>query len=131
MKRLRGWRKEVAYLETPAAEAASAPGTSRLASKLLSLWAHGLLSAAMVQELAYFATLDGAAHTELVTLAKAGNFGGQPGNAHRDIMRAFVGSTALHSAWEEKVPALDPKTGKEEPVPAAIFLPHLTLLARV
>ena len=129
MKRLRGWRKDVALEEGARAHAALPGSNSRLASKLLSLWAHGLLSATMVQEIAHLATLDGARHPELATLAKAGNFGVQAGNAHRDIMGAFLGDSALHTAFAEKVNAMDPKTGKEEQVPAAIFLPHLLRLA--
>ena len=43
---------------------------SSLACKLLSLWAHGLLSATMIREIASCALDDGAQHEELVHLAE-------------------------------------------------------------
>ena len=88
-KRLHGWalEKEIGTKKT-SSSSTSVP-QSALASKLLSLWAHGSLSAMAIQEIAHLALLDGANHAELALLAQAGNFGENPGNIHRDIVRAI------------------------------------------
>ena len=56
---------------------------SALANKLLALWAQGMLSAVLIREIAHLALQDGAQHNDLVALARTGNWGAQPGNAHR------------------------------------------------
>ena len=57
--------------------------------QLLSLWAHGKVSAAEVQRLSHLANLDGCTHPEIALLASAGNYGEQPGNCHRALLRSF------------------------------------------
>ena len=71
-------------------ESSSSFGVSALATKLLSLWAHSILNASLVQEWAHVATLDGALHDELAALAKAGTVGEHKCNSHRDIMSTFL-----------------------------------------
>ena len=80
----------------------------------------------MIRELAHLALLDGASHAELYALAKAGQFGENHGNAHRDIMAEFAKGLAIESN-EVTVPCIDPKTSEKEDTKAAIFLPHLVL----
>ena len=82
---------------------------SGLATKLLSLWATGLLSATVVQEISHVALLDGASHPELLALAKAGNFGDNKGSVHRDIMITFVTGVNIE-AHEVPTKCLDPKS---------------------
>ena len=86
-KRLRGWEleKESGMLQRKALGKAPAEPEreSQLATKLLSLWAHGMLSAILVRELADLALQDKADHVELVALAKTGNWGSQKGNVHK------------------------------------------------
>ena len=65
--------------------------------------------------LAHPALLDGAQHEELVRLAKAGNFGAQPGNCHRDIMASFCNDVSICEPHEVEVRVIHPKTSKEEP----------------
>ena len=47
---------------------------SALANKLLALWAQGMLSAALIREIAHLALQDGAQHNDLVALARTGNW---------------------------------------------------------
>ena len=124
-KRLRGWalKKETGAADT--AQSASSSGSqSPLATKLLSLWAHGKLSAVLIQELAHLALLDGATHPELAALAKAGNYGEQPGNVHKAIVATFCKKVDFQS-HEVIVPCIDPKTSLEEETKTAIYLPHI------
>ena len=80
-ERLRGWELEMesGRVQQPkvgkALEKAKHGVTqSSLANKLLSLWAKGSLSAALVRELADCAIQDGACCEDLVALAQAGNW---------------------------------------------------------
>ena len=121
-KRLRGWslQKE---LSSSAPE--PKPSTeSPLASKLLSLWAHGALSATLTQELAHLAILDGASHPELAALSKAGNFGEIKGNVHRDIVAQFCKDIKLEG-FDMKTTCVDPKTSLLQDTKASLFLPHV------
>ena len=120
---MRGWALQKELL-TPDLKASSSSGVSGLATKLLSLWAHGILSATLVQELAHLATLDGASHDEMAALAKAGNYGAHHGNCHRDIMTTFCKGLQIQS-YEVEVACVDPKTSKESLEKAAMFLPHV------
>ena len=93
-KRLRGWQMEMesgrqktskpSVLEKTqqALEKATKP-QSGLASRLLHLWATGVLSAIMVRELAQLALSDGADHAELIKLAECANWGATQGT-HTD-----------------------------------------------
>ena len=122
-KRLRGWslQKETFVQDTPSSLASS----SKLASKLLCLWAHGTLSATLIQELAHLAILDGAEHHELAALAKAGKYGEVKGNNHRDLMATFCKGIQFES-FEITAPCLDPKAGQVQSVETAVFLPHVS-----
>ena len=127
-KRLRGWclQKEIQTVN-PCAKGESASGSktqSQLGNKLLSLWAHGTLSAIVVQQLAHLAILDGAAHPELYTIAKMGNFGAHQGNVHRDLMKEFADSTCIHG-HKLLTTYVDPKSSSQEEGNADIILPHV------
>ena len=78
-KRLRGWKRDVelGLAERPDAETED---PNPFATKLLSHWAHGTLSAKAIQELAHLAQLGGTNHAEVAALAKSGNYGEQSGN---------------------------------------------------
>ena len=114
-KRLRGWQLEVASgrpskakaLEKDTLEKASAFG-----NKLLSLWAHGALSAVFVRELAHLAMQDGAKGGDLHCMAKAGDWGGRPGNCHRDIMARFCNHVTLPQPANIQVGCIDPNNGQ-------------------
>ena len=97
---------------------------SALANKLLLLWATGSLSAVMIRELAHLAILDGACHSELYALSKAGNFGQIQGNVHRDLMVEFAPDVRLDH-HELSVMCIDPKSSAMEETKAAMFLPHV------
>ena len=90
-KRLRGWKKDVELVEAGQEEprAVEAAQPSNFATKLLSLWVYGKVSAAEVQRLSRLANLDGCTHPEIALLASAGNYGEQPGNCHRALLRSF------------------------------------------
>ena len=89
-KRLRGYKLD---LETGKALAPSPKkvkaGESQLATRLLTLWTEGRLSATCVQELAHLAMLE-PSNPELQLLAKSGNYGEIGGNISRDISTNFL-----------------------------------------
>ena len=89
------------------------------------LWAHGLLSAVMIRELADLAIADGASHPDLVALAPTGNWGAQTGNCNRQILNAFCPQVHLPEPFQIKVGCIDPKTSLEKEDMASVFLPHL------
>ena len=125
-KRLRGWALEKEMLENKSTSASSSSrAESALATKLLSLWSHGLLAATTIRELAHLSILDGASHPELAALAKAGNFGEQAGNVSRDIITNFCKQINICDPLAVEITALDPKSSQQEPVDAGCFLPHL------
>ena len=99
---------------------------SKLANKLLGLWAHGMLSAAMIRELADLAIQDGAEHPDLLSLAQTGSWGTHKGNCHKEVMRAFCPNhVLLPEGSQVKVNCIDPKTSLEKDELASIYLPHL------
>lgn len=122
-KRLRGWKKDVelGLAERPDAEAED---PSPFATKLLSHWAHGTLSAKAIQELAHLAQLGGTSHAEVAALAKSGNYGENPGNIHKAIMQTFLPNVSIPAGFDVEVPCLDPKTSQASTSTASIFLPH-------
>ena len=124
-KRIHGWALEKETCKKTVASSSKTVQQSALASKLLSLWAHGSLSAVAVQEIAHLALLDGASHPELVQLAQTGGFGENPGNIHRAIVRSFCKDVHIEEHFVLEVPCIDPKSSAEEVVEAATFLPHL------
>ena len=110
-KRLRGWALEKEMLDNKSSSVSSgSKAQSALATKLLSLWSHGLLAATTIRELAHLSILDGANHPELATLAKAGNFGEQSGNVNRDIITAFCKKIDICGSTAVEVTAKDPKS---------------------
>ena len=121
-KRLRGWSLQKETLAKGSLETKSTE--SKLAGKLLCLWAHGTLSATLIQEIAHLAILDGAQHSELAALAKAGNYGDIKGNVHRDVVATFCKGIAFES-FHITVPCVDSKTSQLADTEAAIFLPHV------
>ena len=94
---------------------------SALANKLLALWAQGMLSAVLIREIAHLALQDGAQHNDLVALARTGNWGAQPGNAHRQILNHFCKDILLPESHQVKVNCLGKDNNvKEED--ASVFL---------
>lgn len=130
VKRIRGWalEKEKENESSVSLDKGDKTKQSGLATKLLTLWATGLLSATLIQEIAHLAVLDGANHTELLALAKAGNFGTSAGNAHRDICATFVKGVNIETQ-DVSDNCLDPKSSQVEKVSAGIFLPHMLFSA--
>ena len=74
-KRLRGWKLQEEQFKAAVREDPDEQNHSALATKLLTLWASGALSASAAQELAHLAILDGAQHEELDKLAGCGSRG--------------------------------------------------------
>ena len=71
-KRLRGHDLELQKRKACTLTKGQSKRKSGLCEKLLSLWAHGQLSAKMCQELAHLAVLDGAQGQELAHMASCG-----------------------------------------------------------
>ena len=109
--------------EEPRAVEAAQP--SNFATKLLSLWAHGKVSAAEVQRLSHLANLDGCTHPEIALLASAGNYGEQPGNCHRALLRSFCQKVSVAEPFLHACKSFDPKTSKDCIEEIAVFMPHL------
>ena len=128
-KRLRGWQMEMesgrVSHATLATKKEEEEKESPMANKLLSLWAHGSLSAKMIRDLADLAIQEGASHPELLALGKAGNWGAQPGNVHMQIMNRFCKNMFFCDNFNVEVACIDPKTSKETKEDASIFLPHM------
>jgi hypothetical protein len=127
-KRLRGWalQKEL-VTENPCKRGESLTSSkqpSQLANKLLSLWAHGTLSAIMVQEIAHLAMLDGASHHDLLAISETGHFGEYPGNVHRDSMQEFAHHLCI-DAHKVVTSYVDPKSSSLEEGTVDILLPHM------
>ena len=124
-KRLRGWKLEEALGSSKKKKPLEKGRGSNLATALLSLWAHGKLSAIQIRKLAHAAVLDGCNHVELADMSKAGNYGEVPGNVHRDLMCRFVKDVCIPEPMELEVTCLDTKSLKKEKVMASLFLPHI------
>ena len=94
-KRLRGYQLDIetgkAFQKDPKV---LKRGQSQLATKLLTLWSQGKLSASCIQELAHLTTLEDE-NPEIKQLAKSGNFGQVPGNVARDVTSFFLKGQAL------------------------------------
>ena len=117
VKRLRGWQKDMEVQKTnssPCQKEKEPEGSSALCSKLLQLWAQGLLSAKLMAELAHLAVLDGCAKDDLFHLARLGSFGS---------------SLAFQSGFPVTVMANDPKTRHQTHAEASIHVPHLMFSA--
>ena len=112
-KRLRGWKleKESNRVPVPKTTKPLEKGTeleSALATRLLALWAHGVLSTVMIRDLADRALQDGAKHPELLQIAACANWGAHQGNAHRVIMTSFCKQVDFAEATEVTVACIDP-----------------------
>ena len=120
-KRLRGWKKDI---ETGKAEVVekSMEEPNPFATKLLSLWAHGKVSAVGIQELAQLSQLGGLENEEVAARQ-------QPGNVHKAIiMSKFLPTVGIPPGFEMLVPCLN-KNGAEGLEKAQIFLPHTMFAA--
>ena len=126
-KRLHGWALEKETCKKQTSASSKSVPQSALASKLLSLWAHGSLSAKAIQEIAHLALLDGANHPELAQLAAAGSFGENPGNIHRELVRSFCKDLHIAEPFVLEVSCIDPKSSAEDVVDASTVLttPHV------
>ena len=82
-----------------------------------------------VQKLSNLATLDGCSHPEVATLGAAGNFGEQPGNCHRALVRSFCNQLSVPEPGLVTCKCFDPKTSKIIDEEVAIFYPHLMFSA--
>ena len=123
-KRLRGYQLDIetgkAFQKDPKV---LKRGQSQLATKLLTLWSQGKLSASCIQELAHLTTLEDE-NPEIKQLARSGNFGQVPGNVARDVTSFFLKGQALCPPHKVRVPCLDRTNAKVED-DCCIFLPHL------
>ena len=127
-KRLRGWSLQKEIETKNPCERASASfaskSPSQLGTKLLSLWAHGTLSAVMVQQIAHLALLDGASHNDLYIISKTGNFGQLTGNVHTDLMHEFAANICIDD-HQVVTPYVDPKSSTLEEGTSTMLLPHV------
>ena len=56
---------------------------------------------------------DGAIHEDLVAIAQTGNWGAQPGNAHRQLVNHFCSNVKIAESFDVWVPCTHPKTNKD------------------
>ena len=123
-KRLRGFQLDLETGKALAPEAKKAKaGDSQLATRLLTLWTEGRLSATCVQELAHLAMLEKSI-PELAILAKCGNYGQVPGNISRDISTNFLKEQGICPPYKIRVKCLGRNNAIIED-DMLLFLPHL------
>ena len=75
--------------------------------------------------LSHLANLDGCTHPEIALLASAGNYGEQPGNCHRALLRSFCQKVSVAEPFLHACKSFDPKTSKDCIEEIAVFMPHL------
>ena len=126
VKRIRGWKKEL-QMANPCQkdEMKEDEMPSPMCTRLLQLWSQGRISATQACELAHMNVLGGDQHSEMMSLAKCGNFQESKGNCHRDLLAWCCRSMGLPQPQEVVVPMLDLKSQKEVQTGASILLPHL------
>lgn len=98
-----------------------------LAEWLLERWTWGALSAAMVQEAAYQAYLDGLRHESIIMLASAGTWGAHKGNVQRDLERRVLPNlSCTPEPYECKIHSINPKSDRKCTctVSVQVLLPH-------
>ena len=101
-----------------------------LVRTLLLKWAWGVISASVVQELAYDAKLSGLQDDELDSLASIGGYG-QTNKAHRDLCTRYCKNLLSPEPITVQIPAVDPKGDHNKSifVETNIFLPSQWLRA--
>jgi len=87
------------------------------------------VGATMIRELASLAMEDGASHPELIKSAESGNWGAQPGNIPKQVMKKFRAIVKLAEPSHISVKCIDAKTSLEKLDQAAVMLPHLHFAA--
>ena len=100
------------------------PGESHLASKLLSMWAWGTMSAPTLQALANAAYQDGLTHPQIQRMCKIGGSGQHPGNMQRDLLVLAGESTTLKAAQSVIDVRIKTKKILNEVVKLNFILPH-------
>ena len=123
-KRLRGYKLdlETGKVLAPSPKKVKA-GESHLATRLLTLWTEGRLSATCVQELAHLAMLE-PSNPELQLLAKSGNYGEIGGNISRDISTNFLKGLGICAPYRIRVKCLD-RTNSTIEDDMLLLLPHM------
>ena len=101
-----------------------------LVRTLLLKWAWGIMSAAVVQELAYDARLSGLLDDELDALASIASYG-QTNKAHRDLSRRYSTALLTPQPLTVQIPAVDPKGDHSRSIlmEKTMFLPSQWLVA--
>ena len=125
-KRLRGWELERAKgdlcQKDPLEEITA---DNPLCTRLLELWSQGKLAACQVAEICHLAMLSGSEHSEILAMAKCGNFGQHSSNARRDMLSLYCKELRIAEPHMVEVPVKDPKTQKAGTEYVPILLPHL------
>lgn len=115
-------RAQAAILEEQ--KAAPSP-KSKLAAFLVQKWAEGIFSPQMVQALAHKSSMDLEASSSSVQplflkkLASLGNYGQQPNNCHRDLLKIAAPLSRFPQPMQCSFPFQDDKMRLQK-----IFLPH-------
>eukprot|EP00959_Pyramimonas_sp_CCMP1952_P046239 965471-Pyramimonas_sp.AAC.1 len=76
-----------------------------------------------VQRVTHTAYKDGLHHSEIVELARMGQWGNYPGNIHNQ-RSTLLGKNNLPIPLEAEAPCLDPKSNRSAEGTCAILLPH-------
>ena len=125
-KRLKGWKLDQSRKHPCEKDEKLEPNkSSPLCTRLLELWSLGKISAVQAAEIAHLAILEGSSSAETMALAKCGNFGQNPGSAHRDLVSHFCKNIKVCDPMPVTVDVLDPNTRKHTTEEASLFLPHI------
>ena len=100
------------------------PEDSHPASKLLSMWAWGTMSAPTLQALAHAAYQDGLTHPQIQRMCKIGGSGQHPGNMQRDLLVLAGEYTTLKAAQSVIDVRIKNKKILNEVVKLNFILPH-------
>ena len=99
--------------------------SSPLCSRLLELWALGKISAKQAAEISHLAVLEGCSSSDIMSLAKCGNFGQATGNCHMDMTTLFCKKMKLCEPMSILVDILDPNSREVKKEKKSFFPPHL------
>lgn len=124
-KRLRGWQAEMAHQVPCEKEKPTFSDSSPLCTRLLELWAVGKISAKQAAEISHLALLEGCSSSDILCLAKCGNFGQNVGSCHRDMVNLFCKKMTLCEPLSIPVDMLDPNTREVKKENVSFFPPHL------
>ena len=123
--RLRGWKMDMEQEDLCQKGRSEEEGENPLCTRLMELWSQGKLSATQAAEISHLSLLSGCQHSEILAIAKCGDYGQNKSSSHRDLVKLCCKKMHLPEPHMVKVPMKDPKTQREGSEEVALLLPHV------